>query len=120
LNIRQESEDHILADRLVNYSDAIVTLSFLVSSGLGLSIADPDTRVTMTDVALGMVIGNVAMGVFFSFLVAILRRWELDLRVDTEPTEKYQRYSNRIYVSRHVVIWLTITQTVTIMFALGI
>lgn len=54
MSTRQESDDYILADRLVNYSDAIVTLSFLVSSGLGLAIADPDTRITITDVALGI------------------------------------------------------------------
>jgi hypothetical protein len=120
LKFRQEYEDQVLADRLVNYSDAIVTLSFLVSSGLGLAIADPDTRSTITDVTLAMAVGNTIMGILFSFLVAILRRWELDLRVGMGHTEKYLRYSNRVYVSRHVVIWLTITQTVSIMFALGI
>lgn len=120
MKLRQESEDQILADRLVNYSDAIVTLSFLISSGLGLAIADPDTRITITIVAFEMVIGNTILGVLFSLLVALLRRWELDLRIGMDHTEKYLRYTSRIYVSRHVVIWLTITQTVAIMLALGI
>ena len=119
MKLRHESEDYVLADRLVNYSDAMVTLSFLVSSGLGLAIADPDTRITITDVALGMIIGNALLGVLFSFLVVVLRRWELDLRTGADHTEKYLRYSRRIYVARHVVIWLTITQTVAIMLALG-
>ena len=120
MKLRQESEDQILADRLVNYSDAVVTLSFLVSSGLGLAVADPDTRVTIAGVAVGMIVGNVILGIFYSFLVALLRRWELDLRLGADHTEKYLRYSNRIYISRHVVIWLTITQTVTIMLAIVI
>jgi hypothetical protein len=116
---RRESEDQALADRLISYSDAIVALAFIVSSGLGLSIADPDTRLTITDVAIGMIIGNAILGVVFSSLLAILRRWELDLRGDVPISEKYRRYSHRIYMARHVVIWLSISQTVAIMSALG-
>ena len=117
---RRESEDQALADRLTGYSDAIVALAFIVSSGLGLAIADADTRVTITDVAVGMIIGNAILGVIFSALLVILRRWELDLRVDLVVSEKYKRYSLRIYRARHVVIWLSISQTVTTMLALGI
>ncbi len=117
---RQTSEEQAFADRLVGYSDAIVALAFIVSSGLGLAIADPDTRATITDVAAGMIIGNAILGVLFSFLVAVLRRWELDLRIGSTVTEKCKRYSRRIYLARHVVIWLSVTQTVATMLALGI
>ena len=116
----RESEEQALADRLISYSDAIVALAFIVSSGIGLSIADPDTRVTITDVALGMIIGNAALGVIFSALLIILRRWELDLRVGMILSEKYNLYSHRIYIAKHMVIWLSISQTVTTMLALGI
>ena len=119
MKFRPQSEEHALADRLTSYSDAIVALAFIVSSGLGLSVADPDTRVVMTDFAIGMLIGNAILGVIFSVLLVILRRWELDLRVGLELSEKYTRYSQRIYVARHVVIWLSITQTITTMFALA-
>lgn len=116
---RRETEDQALADRLTGYSDAIVALAFIVSSGLGFAIADADTRVTITDVAVGMIIGNAILGVIFSALLVILRRWELDLKVDLVVSEKYTRYSLRIYRARHVVIWLSISQTVTTMLALG-
>jgi hypothetical protein len=117
---RQEIGDQAFADRLVSYSDAVVALAFIVSSGLGLAIADPDTRATITDVASGMIIGNAILGAIFSVLLTILRRWELDLRADTFATDKYKLYSHRIYLARHVVIWLSVTQTVMIMLALGI
>lgn len=117
---RPETEEHALADRLTSYSDAIVALAFVVSSGLGLAIADPDTRVTITDVATEMLIGNTILGVIFSALLVILRRWELDLRLDLVLSEKYRRYSHRIYIARHIVIWLSIAQTIITMLALGI
>ena len=120
LNNHPEQEEYALADRIVGYSDAIVALAFIVSSGLGLAIADPDTRTTITDVAAGMIIGNVFLGVLFSFLVATLRRWELDLRLGSTVTEKFARYSRRIYLARHVVIWVSVSQTVAIMLALGV
>ena len=68
-----EPEDRHLADRLVNYSDAVVALAFLVSSGLGLAVADPDTRDSVTGVAGGMMIGNAILGVIFSGLLMVMR-----------------------------------------------
>lgn len=114
----QRSDDHALADRLVNYSDALVTLAFLTSSGLGLAIADPDTRETLTDVALALFFGNATLGVIFTGLLIILRRWELDLRSDQQFSTRYLRYSRRIYIARHVVIWLSISQTLAIMLTI--
>ena len=37
-------EDRALADRLVNYADAAVALSVVGISGLGIAVADPETR----------------------------------------------------------------------------
>jgi hypothetical protein len=113
--IPKESEDRAFADRLLNYSDAIVALAFIVSSGLGLAIADPDTRGTIADVAIGMTIGNIILGGVFSTFLVILRRWEWDLREGAALTDKYRKYSQRIYIARHGVIWLSVTQTVTTM-----
>ncbi len=115
----QESEDQVLADRLLNYSDAIVALAFLVSSGLGLAIADPDTRASISDITGGMIIGNAILGVAFSILLLTLRRWELDLRAGWFVSDKYSRYSHRIYLARYGVVWLSVTQTVTTMLVLG-
>jgi hypothetical protein len=112
----QDSEDRHLADRLVNYSDAIVALAFLASSGLGLAVADPDTRHSVTAVAGGMMLGNAILGVIFSGLLMVLRRWEMDLRSEAVLTEKVQKYSQYIYIARHSMVWLTVSQTVAIMW----
>ena len=117
---QRESEEQALANRLVAYSDAIVALAFIVSSGLGLAIADPDTRGTITDVAAEMIVGNALLGVVFSILLVTLRHWELDLRPESVVTEKFRRYSYRIFVAKHFVIWLSVSQTVMIMLAFGI
>ena len=110
-----ESEDRTLADRLVNYSDAVVALAFLVSSGLGLAVAEPDTRGSFAEVTGGMILGYVVLGVIFSALLIILRRWELDLRIGSHATGKFRRYSRYLYLARHTVVWLTVVQTIIIM-----
>ena len=116
---RQRAEEWAFADRLVSYADAIVALAFIVSSGLGLAIADPDTRVTITDVALELLVANAILGVIFSILLVVLRRWELDLRQGTGTSRKYRGYSRRIFLARHMVIWVAVMQTILIMLAIG-
>ena len=114
----QDTERRTLADRLVNYSDAIVALAFLISSGLGLAAADPDIRDSFIGVTTGMMIGNIIMGMLFSALLVVLRRWELDLRDVEALPGKVRKYSRYIYIARHVVVWLTVVQTVVIMLVI--
>ena len=47
MSARGESTEIVLADRLVSYSDALVAVSFLGVSGIGLAVADPDIRCTL-------------------------------------------------------------------------
>ncbi|MFK7975348.1 MAG: hypothetical protein AB8C02_04390 [Halioglobus sp.] len=117
MDYSERTEDRALADRLVNYVDAIVAVAFLASSGIGLALADPDTRESLESVAFGIIIGNALLGVVFSFIVAVLRRWELDLRQGVTHSAKYIRYSRRMYLAKHAVIWISIVQTVVILAA---
>ena len=116
---KHDAEELVLADRLVNYSDAIVALAFLISSGLGLASADPDTRLSFTDVTTAMIVGNIIMGILFSALLAVLRRWELNLRDVDALHRKVRKYSRYIYIARHVVVWLTVGQTAGIMLLIN-
>ncbi len=115
---KHDAEELVLADRLVNYSDAIAALAFIISSGLGLAAADPDTRISFTDVTTGMIIGNIIMGLLFSALLVVLRRWELELRDVDILHQKVRKYSRYIYIARHVVVWLTVGQTAGIMLVI--
>jgi hypothetical protein len=114
------AEDQTLADRLVNYGDAVVALAFIISSGLGLAAADPDIRASFTDVRAGMIIGNIILGVVFSLLLLVLRRWEQDLRVDSLTSDKFRQYSLRLHLARHAVVWLTVIQTVVVMLVIDL
>ncbi len=113
-----ESEDRALADRLVNYSDAIVALAFISSSGFGLAVADNDSRDTLVDAAWPILFANITIGIVFSVLLIVLRRWELNLRSDSCLSTLGLRYSRNLYIARHIVIWVAVVQTVAMLLAL--
>ncbi len=113
-----ESEERALADRLVNYSDAIVALCFISSSGFGLAVADPDIRETLVEAAWQLLCANVVLGVVFSILLIVLRRWEQNLRSESQLSALGVRYSRNLYIARHVVIWVAVGQTVAMVTAL--
>ena len=78
-----------LADRLVNYADAVVAVAFLGFSGIGLAIADPDTRSSLEHVTHWIIAFNGLLGIVFSLLIRVLRGWEQDLRENLLPTTQY-------------------------------
>jgi hypothetical protein len=113
-----ESETRALADRLVNYADALVALAVVGVSGLGLAVADPETRGDIARAADWIIASNLISGVILTVLVAVLRRWELDLRSENPPAQKARRYSRRLHVARIVVVWLASAQAVLLMVAI--
>lgn len=113
-----EPENRGLADRLVNYADALVALAVVGVSGLGLAVADPETRVDIARAADWIIVSNLISGVILSILILVLRRWELDLRSEDPPTVKARRYSRRLHVARIVVVWLASGQAVLLMVAI--
>ena len=113
----EEADNRALADRLVNYADAVVAVAFLGFSGIGLAIADPDTRSSLEHVTHWIIAFNGLLGVVFSLLIRVLRGWEQDLRENLPRSQKYARYSRRMYLAKHGVIWVSIAQTVLILMA---
>ena len=111
----QVSEARALADRIVNYSDAIAAIVFLGASGLGIAVADPDTRASINLISTWMVVGNILLGVLFSFLLVLLRRWELELRGEAPAGSNVRRYSHYFYLARHCVVWIAVAQVAIIM-----
>lgn len=114
------SELRALIDRVVSYSDALAALMIVAASGLAIALADPDIRSTLTPLAyLGIIVGNILMGVGVSLLLLLLRRWELDLADDLPTNQKILRYSRAFYLSRHVVVWFCIFQNTTVLVMSG-
>lgn len=115
LENNDDSEARTLADRAVNYSDALVAIVFIGASGLGIAVADPDTRASINLITAWMIGGNIVLGILISALLVILRRWELDLRTNQPVEGKIHRYSRNFYWARHIIVWLSITQIAIIL-----
>ena len=112
----EHAEIRTLADRLVNYSDALVAVMIVGASGLAIALADPDIRSSLSFYAfLGIAVGNVLMGIGVSLLLRLMRRWELDLMSDLPTNPKIQRYSRLFYLGRHVVVWFCILQNTSVL-----
>ena len=111
-------EERALADRLVNYSDAIVAISVVGVSGLGLAVADPDTRESIARGADWVLVSNILMGFLFSGILKLLRGWELDLRSDGGTGKKAERYGRHLYRAKLLIIWLAVVQAVGLMWAI--
>ena len=45
-----------------------------------------------------MIAGNILLGIVFSYLLVLLRRWELDLRSDAPGTSNVRRYAQYFYL----------------------
>ena len=113
-----DAEQRALADRLVNYADAMVALSVVGTSGLGVAIAEPDARESVASGATYIIVANMVIALIFSGLVEVLRRWEADLREDLPPVPKARKYARYLHVARLVVIWIAAFQTVGLMVAI--
>ena len=112
------SESRALADRIVNYSDALAAIVFLGASGLGIAMADPDTRASVNLISSWMIAGNAFLGMLLSFLLILLRRWELELRGEAPASSNVRRYSHYFYLARHCVVWIAVAQ-IAIIVLLG-
>lgn len=114
----RDDQDRILADRLLNYADAIVAVSFVGVSGLGIAMTDPEARASVARGADWIVGANIIVGFALSVLLYYLRRWEMDLRAHAPLSEKSRVYSGRLHVARFVVIWFAVVQSVLLMWAI--
>ncbi len=114
----RDEQDRALADRLLNYADAIVAVLFVGVSGLGITIADPDARESVARGAGWIAAANVLVGIGASALLHFLRRWEMDLRADAPLSEKSQGYSRRLHGARFVIVWMAVVQSVFLMWAI--
>ena len=113
-----KEEDRALADRLVNYADALVALAFLGTSGLGLAAADPDIRGDLVRASLGIAIANLGTGVVITAILLLLRRWEGELRVGSTATPRARSIGRNLHWARIGIVWLATLQAVGLMLAI--
>ena len=114
----ERTGDAALADRLVNYADAIVALSIVGVSGLGIAVAEPEARESIARGANWVILSNAVLGTAFAFVLHVLRRWELDLRSTDPPSDKAQRYGRRLHGARFGVLALSVVQAIVLMLVI--
>ena len=111
-------EDRALADRLVNYADALAAVSFVGMSGFTIALADPEVRCSITQGALLPVsLINVISASAVTLILVILQRWERDLRSANPLSAKAARISGRLHVARFVIVWLSAGAAVATLIA---
>jgi hypothetical protein len=113
----RKSEETALADRIVNYSDALVAVAFLGVSGLGVAVADPDIRCSVATAIPQIMGSNLINAIVLSGLVLWLRKWEIDLRVESPHRGKVAKYVRWLHVARLVIIWTSFLMSIALVLA---
>ena len=113
----RKSAETALADRIINYSDALVAVAFLGASGLGIAVADPDIRCSVANAVPEIIGFNVINAIVLSGLVLWLRKWEIDLRGESLSRGKVAKYVRWLHVARLVIIWTSFLMSIALVFA---
>ncbi len=111
-----------IADRLVNYGDAIAAFSFVNSLAFLLALTETEVRCSMADLASFVYIGLAASAVIYTIAVVGCRRVEKRIRASEgePPAEDIQSLLRAFFVARIVVIWLSIAGSIPLVgIALG-
>lgn len=111
-------QDRELAQRLVNYADAVAAIAFVSASAFGITAADPDIRCSLVGTRFSIAFVSVAIGVLFSAVLLLLRRWELDLRAEDALSAKGRRYARYLNGARYVLVWVSVFVSSLLVFTL--
>ena len=109
-------ERHVLADRLVNYADAVVAFSLVNGFAFLISLGEPDIRCSIANVSAVAFTMNLFFPLLSSYVVFWLRGYELRLRAepaggDDGPDEAkvdplVSRFWRIAFAIRLILIWL--------------
>ena len=89
-----------IADRLVNYSDAIVAFSLVNSLAFLIALTERDVRCSLVDIQSTLWVAILAFPIFLSVALLVCRHAELRIRAsscvsalsgDQVVSERYQR-----------------------------
>ena len=113
-------DDRTIADRLTNYADALVAVSFFGMSGISIGLLDPDIRCSIARGAyFPAAVGYLASASLTSLLLFVLRRWEIDLRPLASSSGKAARYTRRLRVARFIVVWFSAISAVIMLVSVS-
>jgi hypothetical protein len=104
----------ILADRLTNYADALVATTFILMTGLGAAVGDPDFRCELAGAAPKMALIVSFGGVGIILAIRWLSKWSEKLRDHTQESEETLSVQRKLNIVRHVL------SIVFVLFAIGL
>jgi hypothetical protein len=106
------------ADRLLSYSDALVALSFVGVSGLGIAAADPDIRCSLALVPLRIAASNIVFAAIATAIILKLRVWESELRLGSDFSERALEMARHLHFARLVIIWGSTLLVALVLYAI--
>ena len=101
-----------LADRIINYSDALAAFSLVNALAFIVTLAEPEIRCSIVRITEAVIATNVIMAGLLTAGLIGLRRFELSLRADvpeSERDDRVERFWRVVHALRIVLVWGVVT-----------
>jgi hypothetical protein len=96
-----------IADRLVNYSDAIVAFSLVNSLAFLIALTERDVRCSLVDMRPTLWVAIFAFAVFLSVGLLLCRHAEVRLRAGFGPQDQDATRALRYFhIARLLILWV--------------
>jgi len=101
-----------LADRLVNYADAVAAFAVVNALAFLVAITETEVRCSLAHLLWLVVTGQIVVGLAMTGAVVALRRIELRLRASDAPApDDIQQLLHTFFIVRLGVVWLSVAVT---------
>jgi len=94
-----------LADRIITYSDALAAFSLVNALAFVITLAEPDIRCSIANIAVGAIVGNVLIAVAITVALVALRRFERSLRPAGSQDARVERFWRVVQTVRITLVW---------------
>lgn len=94
----------VLADRLVNYADALAAFSVVNAIGFLVALSETDVRCSLADTRNFVIGGQIASSIIVALAVVLLRRSELKVRASTQLSSDIAGYLRTFFFVRLGII----------------
>jgi hypothetical protein len=98
-----------LADRLVNYSDALAAFAVVNALAFLLALSETEIRCSLIPVQWLVYAGQCFIGVVITVSLVVLRRLELSLRKLSAPQpSEVEALLRHLFIARFAIVWVAV------------